>query len=555
MQPVTNKKKVGPSPKQQESPQQRIHHHRALSYDLWAECSYLQDILLIVDDPDSSQAQQQSGRGQTISKLKTKSQGQLGDGKSQRILCTTCREQGHQKFMMHFSSLISHLQTAKHASATAPEKREQIVDAVRFLKTKFSFTSALNHSQDEGIQDNLSGQDTRGSYIFEITKFIVDNNMPIQASENLHLFIKKIIRNQKFKGFQNYAIERQTISSTLEVIGKSIQSSMLHQLTQVPFSLAVDEGTTKGSECYLAITARHFNDISDEITTTKLLGMPRVGPSTTGEALFEQIQEFMFEGVDGQQRKSQFIGIVTDHASNMISLKGAGLTNRFKASYLSIEVTYDYCHALNPTVRNALISFPTEFRIIVDEVSKTFARSSKRILLLQKILQDRGSQYEGIKKYVETRWTSYLEALQRILAIFEPLQEYYDSYGTSEEQKLLNKDSYFMLSVLSSLLDGLICFLKVFESDSLTTTEVRQTLVSCKLFASNYWFEPKDIGKAHSAELLREIESITDSIQSNKMLEGKMIKLDTFSKIFESNYPTFAEQMNDTHKHLKDTTL
>ena len=116
----------------------------------------------------------------------------------------------------------------------------------------------------------------------------------------------------------------------------------------------------------------------------------------------------MFKGVDGQQRKSQFIGIVTDHASNMISSKGAGLTNRFKASYPSIEVTYDYCHALNLTVRNALISFPTEFRIIVDEVSKTFARSSKRILLLQKILQDRGSRYEGIKKYVETRWTSYL---------------------------------------------------------------------------------------------------------------------------------------------------
>jgi len=53
----------------------------------------------------------------------------------------------------------------------------------------------------------------------------------------------------------------------------------------------------------------------------------------------------LFMGPNSEKFKKNFVGICTDHASNMISYGNAGLSNRLKADFPYIFTTHDYCHA------------------------------------------------------------------------------------------------------------------------------------------------------------------------------------------------------------------
>lgn len=125
-----------------------------------------------------------------------------------------------------------------------------------------------------------------------------------------------------------------------------IQDKYLKRLEDTPFSLALDEGTVNGTS-YLGIRARYFEKDEDLITKTKLIGLLKMGKSSTGEALKELIDHFMFkDDASGQKRRSNLVGISTDHASNMLSAGICGLQNRFAQESNYLEITNDYCHAV-----------------------------------------------------------------------------------------------------------------------------------------------------------------------------------------------------------------
>ena len=225
--------------------------------------------------------------------------------------------------------LVSHLDSAKHGNATPESKRHLIPGAIKFLRTKFS----LNGSESELSTnsklpiDSLNLQNS-DSYAIEIVKLITENNLPISFSETLHTFLKKIARSHKSKEVLSYSVDRYNVAKMLGLIGETIKQQLLNKISSTPYSIAVDEGSTITDECYLAVSVRYFSNPDDSLTTTKMLCMLPIGESTTGESLFKLIQQFLFTGDGSQGRKDNFIGIVSDHASNMISTRGAELTNR-----------------------------------------------------------------------------------------------------------------------------------------------------------------------------------------------------------------------------------
>ena len=66
----------------------------------------------------------------------------------------------------------------------------------------------------------------------------------------------------------------------------------------------------------------------------------------------------MFSGLNGALRLKKLMGISTDHASNMISKKDAGLTNRLSIEVPHLVVVHDLCHAMNLVLASCIESFP-----------------------------------------------------------------------------------------------------------------------------------------------------------------------------------------------------
>jgi len=161
---------------------------------------------------------------------------------------------------------------------------------------------------------------------FQIMSFILQNNLPFSSSRKIVDLIKEIIITHSFTKLQTYTMNKNHATKIARnCIAPYLKQKRLEDLNKSPFSIAVDEGTAKGNVTYLAISARYFANEEDVTTTTKLLGLIEMATSSTGETLYTLIRNFLFSGNEGLERKENFIGISSDHASNLISGKEPGL--------------------------------------------------------------------------------------------------------------------------------------------------------------------------------------------------------------------------------------
>ena len=128
-----------------------------------------------------------------------------------------------------------------------------------------------------------------------------------------------------------------------------------------PFSISLDAATASNNIEYLAINARYMSstDVNETIetnSTTKILGLIKLGSSSTGRPLFELVENYLFNNERGQRRKHNLMGISSDHASNMISSGNKSLSSRLAldSNLQHLVIMHDLSHALNLVLKNSL---------------------------------------------------------------------------------------------------------------------------------------------------------------------------------------------------------
>jgi len=231
-------------------------------------------------------------------------------------------------------------------------------------------------------------QNNQTYFRFEVTNFIIQNNLPFNFADKFAKFLKQLLQTHTVDALQNFSVNTKHITRIAsQCIGPSLQEKYLKMLSQTFFSLSLDEGSVKGSIEYLNVSARFFDTDSSERTVTKLLGVLQLNGSSEGKTLYDLVESFLFNGPDGKLRKEKLIGIATDHGSNMISSKaidGKGVTNRFKADLPYLIIIHDFCHALNLVLEQCLEAFPTEFTKIISKIASIFSRSPNKTARLIK---------------------------------------------------------------------------------------------------------------------------------------------------------------------------
>ena len=289
-----------------------------------------------------------------------------------------------------------------------------------------------------------------------------------------------------------------------------IQNKLLKRLTNTPFSISVDEGSIKSRIGYCSIYARFFSSDEDTQTTTRLIGLIKMGENSTGEEICNKILKFLFSGPDGEERLKCCLEISSNGASNMISKLDKGAATRLKAENPHMVVVHDFCHALNLVLKDSLKTFPNSYLTIIDDITSYFARSAQRTARLRRIAKrDFNNKNLMILRHVKTRWSSLQESLQRILEMATPLRVYFQEESESDDQKeYLSNQNAVVFRLLLTLVNALNFYIKYFEKEDLDIIDIVRTLKNCLEIFGRYLFKVGDTQGPNAEENFQDPDSI-----------------------------------------------
>jgi len=258
-------------------------------------------------------------------------------------------------------------------------------------------------------------------FYFETVSFIIKNNLPFSVTGEIMKFIKFLLKNHSPKSLSTFTMNRKHVSNIATFcIAPHFRQMYLDLLAKTPYSIAIDEGETKTGVQYLAINARFIPLETAIKTETKLLGLVEVKESQTGQDIYSMLSEFLFSGDEGAERKKNLVGTASDAAPNMISSRGAGACSRLMKDLPYVVNVHDLCHALNLALKESVAQFPQEYYKTVKSISNTFAKSPKQKAILKTIqlelrVTNNSVKVLQVKRFVKTRWSSFTDALGRIL--------------------------------------------------------------------------------------------------------------------------------------------
>ena len=153
----------------------------------------------------------------------------------------------------------------------------------------------------------------------------------------------------------------------------------------------------------------------------------KVGCRKTGEFIYHQIKENIFSGPEKAKVESNFMGISTGKAPNMLAVE-AGLVNRLQQDYPHILIIHDYSHIFNLTAKDAAAKL-SEIKSIVKTISNYFAndnitRNAQFCSLQRKIMGKKEKEVLQVITYTDKRFLSLYESAERIIELWECLKLY-----------------------------------------------------------------------------------------------------------------------------------
>ena len=375
---------------------------------------------------------------------------------------------------------------------------------------------------------------------FDLVNYIIAQNLPFNISQDLIKFIQWIL--QKYDSntvLQSKIYPSQVSFIAKECIANTFKEDIFSHLRISPFSISVDEGSDKFGSAYLAVSVRYFATVNSISPQTKLLGVLEMGSSAKGEVLYGKINQLIFSGPFVDKIKQNFMGICSDHASNMISGGEKGLSNRLRQDFPYIFVTHDYCHSYNLILKEGISSFPSEIIAIINDTCNHFANSPQRKSRFREFQKSLGMDKPlEVLKLVKTRWLSYRDCLDRILALENPLRLYFEEYGDKKQKEYFSETNVVYLKVLACLVNKIGHYIEYFEHEDLTNEAIVRTIRESVILVSDLILELPDIEMTTVAQLKRfeEIATINLNEEENGVSNSNFRSLEDFAVKFIHEY-------------------
>lgn len=351
---------------------------------------------------------------------------------------------------------------------------ESVYDHVKMHENKLNELKNLEPSQQ--TIDNLSIIDTqRQQYEFQVTKFILSNNLPFSITEPLVELFKKLKENDLIRQCNFSKLDRtraRTIAT--ECFSEEIQEKLEEIMDNNFFHLIIDEVSDGYGNGYLGISIRYLNN---NVPITQLYKLIKLEDNYTGEGICQMLEEtILFSEV----RKHHLISLITDGASNMCG-EYKGVSSLLAKSVKHLFWLHCVSHCLNLILENAATNTMGDTVTLVKDISSTFAFSNANHSILSEIQDETDHKQKRILRYVPSRWLSLHKCIERILEEYEPLQNFFENQNTKDKEFFIykamnNKCTKPKLQFLHHIIEKVIVLNKLFQNDDATSYFLYQQL-------------------------------------------------------------------------------
>ena len=232
---------------------------------------------------------------------------------------------------------------------------------------------------------------------------------------------------------------------------------------------------------YIALMIRYLHkDFPKPIT--KLLSIVEAGKSSTGESIYQKVKKELFD--NEFKLESKFVGICSDGAANLSGQGEMSLQSRLKTaihiSFMSETILINIILFVKICCKN----FPRYILKFVKDISSHFSRSAQqKVNFRETQIKNNAEKVLNVKHFVETRWLSKKESVERMLKLWEHLKGYF----IDEEYDLADNFTYhylLYLNLLSIFLNKVCYYIVYFEETDLFYDDVlRKTKESYTLMA------------------------------------------------------------------------
>ena len=361
---------------------------------------------------------------------------------------------------------------------------------------------------------------------FYITSFLLANNLPFSLGSRLTEFIKALLNEFSRQELGFFTASDKHISSiAIDCIARSLKEKYQNVLTTSPYSISLDAGTALNNTEYVGINIRFLQFLDQPsdiqypmkiIPTTKTIALTKVGVSATGEAFFKMLEQTIFSKGDLSQIKANFMGIATDHASNMISNGVNSLTSRIKDSpgLSHLVVVHDLPHALNLILKHSIKEFDDTSVPFIEKVTSHIVRSPQRSARLKDLIKasfGESSVATSLLKFVPTRWSSLSDCTRRVIKFWPCIEEFYREEAKLKGKEEINKSKLTesfnpkvlqSLKLLLNLVEKVNSYIVLFQKEDIPIARVAEHLKTFAVQLGSFIF--KGLDKDFSNDSIKE---------------------------------------------------
>ena len=525
----------------------------------------------------------------------------IQDKDGRKFSCLPCQKKLNKESHIYFEGLSRHLSSFSHKkTATNDKEKTELALAIKYLTEKEEIDTKNNElqmkkkdrgslmevekvpenqgemekdtSSAEEIQENdeefknedigkkqknrnkpLPKNNELLNFRFQVTEFLINNNLSFNLTENFAFFLRKLLGEYSVNSLQSFTVNRNHISEIAKFgISPSLKEEYLKILETTPYSVSLDESGSKGNTQYLAISARFLPSIEATQTVTKLLGLLEMKTSASGETLYQMLTDFLFSNDHEGKRRKNLMGVSTDGASNMISLKDAGLTNRLRNDIPHVIVTINFCHALNLVLKACIKQFPKEYRKFMEDVAKTFSKSPQKVQKLKEIIchSHKEEKVLSIIKYVKTRWSSFQECLSRILEMREPLKSFFEKEKDTKKLSFFDLENTLILQLLLCLVNKVNKYIKLFQKDNLDMMSIVFILKECAITLGDFKYKILD-----DHENFTVIKPFMDNDEYYHKIEKFLLDQNVQETLKERTFEEFQSYFIEKHPNFQKDLL
>lgn len=314
-----------------------------------------------------------------------------------------------------------------------------------------------------------------------ICSFMAEHTLPMSLTPHLINLAKELSSDNK--ALSQLHMERQTGTYKLRYGLSHLEHIRLcHDMKNTPFSLNIDESTSKASKKrILNILVSFFSDSLKKSVCHLYasIEMTIVNATTVFEAVREQFSK-------DEIPLSNLISVLSDSAAYMRGCHSGFFKKIQEIAPHIVDIDGDVCHHIHNAVgkfRQILDNNDVLVRLL-DDLGNDFDFSSDLREDLKEICG-----FIGIPEYVPIkraghRWMSIYDASQRFLQLKDALILFYSSWLTVEERKKYQSDLTEILTTVNK--EGkhrIIVILQRLKSKKLTHAgKERKRRIACKLF-------------------------------------------------------------------------